>query len=305
MIQRKTVTAKIKSDPTACEEFFLVVVEAHIIAAVMLEFGLDSIDGTPNSEVFINKDFSEGTPSQRKTIFMVGISKVGEKYLFPFGKAAKKESDHVHAYAKELLSLGLLYMEFCDGIREGDGLRILRCWRYMMMLFKAKDKRKYAIQASTLLFQFHFLFSDRMAHQLLWSRTVNTHGRQGRNVPMDLHIEHLNRELKEAMTHLSSNVSEQSIHRTGKCLGKLIDIKANYDRCTGIPSPYGYHSPHLVAKDLHRVVEELRSSGVFNEVKGRQHSEFPKFLGNTLSTIKQGDIKPWLTDQLKKLIIYS
>lgn len=43
--------------------------------------------------------------------------------------------------ASEVLSYGLMYLEFCDSMREGDGLRILRCWRYLMLFFKANKGR--------------------------------------------------------------------------------------------------------------------------------------------------------------------
>ena len=47
-------------------------------------------------------------------------------------------NDGVKAYECEILNLGLLLMEFNDGIRENDGNRIVRCWQYIMMLvFKA------------------------------------------------------------------------------------------------------------------------------------------------------------------------
>ena len=32
-------------------------------------------------------------------------------------------------------------MEFVDAVREGDGKRILRCWRYFLLLFKATGRR--------------------------------------------------------------------------------------------------------------------------------------------------------------------
>ena len=35
----------------------------------------------------------------------------------------------------EVLSLGLLLMEFEDAVKEGDGLRILRWWRYFLLFF--------------------------------------------------------------------------------------------------------------------------------------------------------------------------
>ena len=46
-------------------------------------------------------------------------------------------TDNVYAYACEVLSLGLLYFEFRDAIKEGDGERIIRIWKYLLLLFKA------------------------------------------------------------------------------------------------------------------------------------------------------------------------
>ncbi len=37
-------------------------------------------------------------------------------------------ADSVRNYAQEVLSLGLLLIEFINAIREGDGSSILRCW---------------------------------------------------------------------------------------------------------------------------------------------------------------------------------
>ena len=57
-------------------------------------------------------------------------------------------------------------MEFNDAIREGDGGRIIRCWRYFLLLFKANKCANYAIEAFTLLVQFDFLLPHRQARQL-------------------------------------------------------------------------------------------------------------------------------------------
>lgn len=63
--------------------------------------------------------------------------------------------------------------------------------------------------------QYHFTFSERMQKQLVWSRTVNIHGRTGENVPCDLHMEHLNRECKESISGLGSNITDTSIQEFG------------------------------------------------------------------------------------------
>ena len=142
------------------------------------------------------------------------------------------DKDGVLFYGKELLSLGMLYLELLDGIREGDGFRILRCWRYLLLVFKATNKRKYAVQAATLILQYEVIFTERMRNQLIWNRTINTTGQIGRNISMDLHMEHLNRDLKSAISHLSSNVTKTNIDRLGKSLQKLSAVKYNYDHRT-------------------------------------------------------------------------
>ena len=54
-------------------------------------------------------------------------------------KATPKELDGVHDYAKDTLVLGLLFMEFNDSIREGDGDRIIRCWKFYFHCLSQQD----------------------------------------------------------------------------------------------------------------------------------------------------------------------
>ena len=68
-----------------------------------------------------------------------------------------------------------------------------------------------------MLSQYQFVFTPRMQQQLLWSRTVNTQGRPGKNISCDLHMEHINRECKNAINVLGPNVTQEtSIARVGK-----------------------------------------------------------------------------------------
>ena len=70
--------------------------------------------------------------------------------------------DHVlHAYACDVLSLGLLYMEFQDAIREGDGLRIQRCWKYMLLIYKASNRSNYSIEAFATLANIQIVLPPR------------------------------------------------------------------------------------------------------------------------------------------------
>ena len=62
-----------------------------------------------------------------------------------------------------------------------------------------------------------------MAAQLKWNRTVKVHmhGRPGKNVSSDLHMEHHNRLCKNAISSTGANVTGQSIQRVG-CAIKVL-----------------------------------------------------------------------------------
>ncbi|KAL5021510.1 hypothetical protein ScPMuIL_000665 [Solemya velum] len=55
--------------------------------------------------------------------------------------------------------------------------------------------------------------STRIAMQLMWNRTVNTKGCQGKNIEMDLQMEFFNRDYKEAIKNSGGNLTKESIGR--------------------------------------------------------------------------------------------
>ena len=52
LLQRRSVIKKVKSDPTYYEDFFLLVVEAHVLHAVMSAFEMPSLDDNPSAQCF-------------------------------------------------------------------------------------------------------------------------------------------------------------------------------------------------------------------------------------------------------------
>ena len=183
-------------------------------------------------------------------------------------------ANQLKEYTKEILSLGLL---FNDSICEGDGCHILRCWRYFLPLFKASDRTNYAIEAFTLLAQEKYLMSPRMSMQLKWSRTINVHGRAGKNIPADLHMEHLNRVCKGAISGLGANVTDNSIQRVEKCIGRIQSTLRQYDAVNDIQEESGSHTRHSTDVDMSTV---LKKSLVFDHKPSRIHRSYPKFTSN-------------------------
>ena len=61
------------------------------------------------------------------------------------------QPDGVYSYACAVLCDGLLLLELRDAIHQGDGPRILRCWKFMLLYFKRHNHHKYALEAFRLL----------------------------------------------------------------------------------------------------------------------------------------------------------
>lgn len=114
-------------------------------------------------------------------------------------------NDGVMLYACDLLTTGLFWLIFVDSIREGDGERVMLCWKFMLLIFFSSKRKNYTKEAVILLLQQQTM-SPRQAAQLQWSRFINTRGRQGTNKPADLHLEHLFRRLKIVMRNLKGNI---------------------------------------------------------------------------------------------------
>ena len=115
--------------------------------------------------------------------------------------------DYVHLYATELLSLGLLWHGFYDAVKEADGDRILRYWKFLLVLFNSTNHRNYSKKAVTLPYQYYYVPSEKKKAQLLLHRCINTRSYHSTNIPYDLFTEHLNQRLKNVILGMGANVS--------------------------------------------------------------------------------------------------
>ena len=298
----------------ACEDFFLLVVEAHILSAAMTLFEVSDVDSEPASQHYFPIESQKLPPPERKLVLLNATGALVDKHVdlsfdIPTRKndssiAKKCDHDAVVEYASEVLTLGLLLLEFEDAIREGDGNRICRCWQFFLLLFKATGRKNYSIEAFTLLVQLHFFFSPRMAAQLKWSRTVNVHGRPGKNIPCDLHMEHLNRVCKGAIRGLGSNITDKVVLRMGKCLAELIKITDHFDHENGVTSESGKHTRKSDKEDCTKILEQLNKTKVFCTTPGRKHANFPKFQANPARNLSRKELTEWMKEQMQKLILH-
>ena len=308
------------NDVNSCEDFFLLVVTAYILTAAMEILGMQSLSDTPDETLmppsatskeekaaaiesvgkiiiqeFVDLEFHKERPKAMKA----AGGKQSQKAL----RKKQPNQDHVQEYAKELLTLGLFYFELQDGIREGDGLRVLRCWKYLLLFFRATGHVNYTIEAFTLLSQYYYLLPPRLSEQLIWSRFVNTHGLPGRNIPADLYMEHLNRLCKDAVSHLGANKTPKAIVRTGKAIQSMSEALHHFDKDNGIDLGSGAHTRRSEAGDLSKIVHEIhKKSSVFTNIPGRKHTSFPSITCNMFESIDQQKFQEWMDTKFAKLL---
>lgn len=141
----------------AAEDFLLLLLHTHTVAAAKT-----ILDCTPVSSV--------SDLARRIVVNFVHLELASESEVPPPLSDSDEDSediDRVQIYASELLSLSLIWHGFHDSIREGDGDRIIRYWKVLLIIFKASNHYNYAKEAVTLLLQCRYIFSERQVAQLL------------------------------------------------------------------------------------------------------------------------------------------
>jgi L1 cell adhesion molecule like protein len=313
-LDRRNVSAASESDFNACDDFFNLVVECHILAAAMEALIMDNLSDKPTHHL-LNEELWLESDDVRKDVLSCVTDEIVRKFVdlepnFTDTSTRKRKrregsnDDKVQQYACEVLSNGLLYMEFADSIREGDGDRILLCWRFFMLIFKVTQRKNYSVEALNLLSQYHFFLSPRQKEQLIWSRCINTHGLPGRNILCDLHMEHLNRVCANAVGNLCANKSNTAIERAGKCVGVLSKVGKEFDEALGISDIFGNHSTPRNDKDIHVVLQELKNAKVFQAMSSRQYqckSLYNKINKNLICNINKQSLDEWMKQHLTSL----
>lgn len=212
------------------------------------------------------------------------------------------KSDYIYNYACVRLSMGLFVRNFDDAVREGDGQRIIRCWKYMTLLFKAYHHSKYAFAGLQLQANIYALCTPREAHRLMWNRTVNVNGQKGKNISLDLRLEHLNHILKEMLRNLGPNLNELTAARASHSLMFIEKMLRFADDEMGRHPPSGHHVIAKRESDFKELVNQFHMKGkVFCFTEGREYDKFPKFDRNVLSNINFKNLSDWINEHKKKL----
>lgn len=362
LINRVNVGPKaVKSQASEVEDFLELVINCHLLAAVMHFFGMSSTKDAPSRNQFpphmspeqmgnllqdrmlkvvdqyvvpqefvyaleanvsqdpsstlhnphvssIQHDHSycvqeQALPSQHRRLpaFITGLTTAPRSTI----EVRRQVKDSVFDYASAILNDGLLLLEFKDSIREGDGNRILHCWKVLLLYFKTYNRTNYSREAFNLISAVNARSSKRIASQLKWSRVVNPSGKVGRNIPVDLYNEHINRTAKDYVHGHGANISEQSIIQCGKSLEGMSAVVTNFDSVNAVRPPSSQHTRANTERDESLVLEELtKKSRVFDYIPGRVHgcSKLRHIQPNIANVIDKDKFVSWLSEQKEEMI---
>ena len=296
LLARTNVNENPQKDFNACDDFFQLIITSHILAASLEFLKMESLIDTPSEDVISDSpNIWMNSAEDRVKILTEVCDGIIDKFIsFDFNEDVKVHRDKVYDYGKQLLSLGCFYLEYADAIKEGDGHRILRCWKYLLPIFKSSGHTNYSIEAMNMLCQCELKLTPRQSAELLWNRFVNVHGLPGRNISSDLHQEHLNRVCKDAVRGLGTNQTERSIGRVGKALGTLSPVLDQYDQVNRVPDYSGMHKKPTSDRDRDVIIKQLQEARLFTDSdSSREHSTFKK-PRNVLHSLDTSSLIAWM-----------
>ena len=238
------------------------------------------------------------TDQDRKQLLTNICERIIDRFItFKFHGIAHRSNDNVHEYNALLLSIGCFYFEFVDAIKEGDGERVLRCWRYLLPIFRGAGRTNYSIEVLNMLCQHDYKFTPRMSQELIWSRFINVHGLPGRNIAADLHMEHLNKLCKEAICGLGVNKTAKAICRIGKALGTLSPVVDQYDYNNHVSDCSALRSIASAEKDRDTIITALKRANVFAIMESRSYPSFSR-PRDLLHIFERSKLIQWMSEHI-------
>ena len=209
--------------------------------------------------------------------------------------------DAILNYSRNSLTLTYLVKNFTDARKHGDGERIIRLYKYLLLYFKIDNRTKYAFQSLHLLAQVNDLLPPALAHELKWNRTVNHLGNVDSNIELDRELEHRNKYAKAELCHMQGKVTDRSIKRVSRSYQNIEDIIKDFDNDVNEERPSGRHTIPNWDTDVKELAEQYTTAGLLTYQPGRYHSRFPAFPKNCLTKINALGLTQWAYERIFKL----
>ena len=117
-------------------------------------------------------------------------------------------------------------------------------------------------------------------------------------------MEHLNREAKNCISGLGSNITDEAVSRLGNSLGEVVKVLKHFDSVNSIKVPSSRHSKRSCEEDLSSLIKQLLQVKVFEAKPGREHRNFVDFQCNSMRGLAYPELTQWMGEHLNKILTY-
>ncbi len=111
-------------------------------------------------------------------------------------------------------------------------------------------------------------------------------------------MEHLNREVKSCIAS-GFGKTEKGLIRLGKAIGTISPVLQQFDKISGVEHHATRHTSRSLSGDLRKIVNDLNSSKVFEDIPGRTCNCFPHIKSFVLHKNDQKKLINWIEHSIK------
>ena len=146
------------------------------------------------------------------------------------------------------------------------------------------------------------LLTPRKFHQLKWNRFINNKGGVGKNILLDLRLEHINKLMKDLIkSQGAQNITDENVEKISKSIGVIESIVQSHSRDAGLIDRDSHHfNKHKfemfksVSKEVHCVANN------FKYQSGRKLNHFSGFDKELFNKLNKVSLFNWINTLSKK-----
>ena len=196
--------------------------------------------------------------------------------------------------------LSLFLLQLIDTTKQGDGDRNLINQKLLLTIFRSLNSySKYAIEIFTSIAQIECLLTPRMSEEFRWGFFCNWTGGKSKNIEDDLAQEIYNNISKNAVKHLGSNKSLNTIDKICRATSGIKEIRDNFDESVLIHKSSTKHTERSSYNDELEMINDLLELNPFNFISSRAHPTFPSIQSSPSKYIDIVEHHQWLNEKIK------
>lgn len=142
----------------------------------------------------------------------------------------------------------------------------------------------------------------RDAERFIWNRTVNNSGKPGKNIALDLDVEHGNNFVKKAFKHLGPNlITQNAVSRICNAESSVRTFLYKIDHSICRAAGSREHSHRSLERDLSLLVDKCLSNSDFEMHDSRSYVCFRSFERGHLIHLDMSSMFNWINKHKKNI----